>query len=303
MLGIINAYRKGISYSFNGAVNNSSLGELAEDFTVSVNVDYSSKGVGDVICFVNGHTHTDNASQKVGHEGSLSYGYTFIGIVGATSFATMVVNREENTVSVFKYGDVKTQGDSTHNIGAIDGETELDIDMSVGSWVVPFEQFRPNGENLYNGLSDLWGSGYFINSSNLNTETLELTNADVNTANKYAITKAIPVKSSTQYEIPDIGGSVVKVYKSDGTYNGSGINIEGNILTTNASGGYLVFCFHRATYPDFENFYIREAGGEPPSEDVEYVTKEEFENAIGDIDAALDELHAYAQGLISGGVE
>ena len=306
MLQIINAYRKGISYSFTGSVNNSTLGELEDDFKVNINVDYSEKGVGDVICFVSGHTHTDNISQKVGHEGSLSYGYTFIGLLGATAFATMVVNREENTVSVFKYGDVRSQTDSeiiNHNVGAINGETEFDIDMSVGTWTVPFEQFRPTGESIYNGLSDLWGSGYFINSSaTLNTETLELSTATVNEANKWAITKAIPVKGATQYEIPNIGNSAVNAYKTDGTYNGSDTPIVDNIITTKDSGGYLVFCFHKASYPDYENFYIKEVVADTPDE-VEFVTKDYVDEKLGDIETALDTIIATQENLIGGATE
>jgi hypothetical protein len=36
--------------------------------------------------------------------------------------------------------------------------------------------------------------------------------------------------------------------------------------------------------------------------DGAFVTPSDFENAIGDINAVLDELHNYAQALISGGV-
>jgi hypothetical protein len=303
MLSIINAYRKGISYSFSGAVNNSSLGELAEDFNVSVNVDYSEKGVGDVICFVSGHTHTDNVSQKVGHEDSLSYGYTYLGIVGDTSFATMVVNREENIVSVFKYGKAIPQSATTHNSGAIDGEAEFDINMSVGTWIVPFEQFKPSRKNLYNGISELWNDGYTVDTTaTLDATTLELSNATVDT--KFGVSKGVPIKGDTQYEIPpNLGNSIIiNCFTPNGAFNGT-INATDGILTTKASGGYLVFAFHKPSYPDYENFYIREVVAETPEEDVEYVTKEEFENTIGDIDTALDELHTYAQGLISGGDE
>jgi hypothetical protein len=34
----------------------------------------------------------------------------------------------------------------------------------------------------------------------------------------------------------------------------------------------------------------------------DYVKKERFDEAVGDIESALDELHNYAQGLINGGV-
>ena len=301
LLSIINAYRKGISYSFNGAVNNSSLGELAEDFNVSVNVDYSSKGVGDVICFVCGHTHTDNVSQRVGKEGSLSHGYTYLGIVGGTCFATMVVNREENTVSVFKYGKVVTPSDATHNSGAINGEAEFDIDMSVGTWVVPFEQFRPTNKNLFNGMSDLWGDGYNIDTTaTLDTTTLELSNATVYSA--FALSKGVPIKASTQYEIPNSSGFIINCFTANGKFNGT-ITATDGILTTKSSGGYLVFAFHKFSYPDYENFYIREVVAETPDEDVEYVTVEDFNNAIGDINTALDSIIAVQENLIGGATE
>jgi hypothetical protein len=264
MLGIISAYHKGISYTFSGNVNHPGFAnELPEDFKVDIDVDYSEKGVGDVIGFVSGHTHTDNFSQKVGYENSLSYGYTNLSIIGSTSFATMVIDREKSIVTTFKYGEVRPQNAMEHsNPGAINGETELEIDMSTGVWVVPFEQFRPTGENLYNGLSERWGDGYFGNGkADLEPQTLELKTAETN--EKWALSKAIRVKQATQYVIPDIGNSAIYYYRSDGTFGGSlsATDVDGRqIITTKSheSGGYLVFCFHKSTYPDYENFYIRE---------------------------------------------
>ena len=281
MLSIITAYKNGTSYKFEGTVQSSALGEQSDDFAVNIDVDYSDKGVGDVICFVNGHTHIDNASRKVGVENSLSYGYTYLGIIGATAFATMVVDREKSVVTTFKYGEVTTISDrvdpQTGEIrddykGTIDGEAELTLDMKTGVWEVPFDQFRPTYENLYNGLSELWGDGYFINQeATLDTTTLELDKATAN--EKYKLTKGVAVKPSTEYVIPLHSGINVYFYRYvvDGTDNimtgtpstASNITItEGEnckIITTNdfAGKGYLVFAFH-STYTDYENFYIKE---------------------------------------------
>lgn len=264
MLSIISAYRKGISYSFSGSVNLENLGELAEDFTITVDVDYSSKGVGDVICFVNGHTHVDNCSQKVGYEGSLSYGYTYLGVMGSTAFATIVVDRENSIVTTFKYGDVTTLSDMSGREdyeGMIDGETEFDIDMKTGVWTIPFEQFRPTDDNLFAGFSQLWGDGYAVDSSaTLDLQTMELTNAKVNQS--WILSKGMAVKASTQYVIsPDSDNCSILVYAADGSDNGTLTATEENgmkIITTRASGGYLVFAFHKPSYPDYENFYIKE---------------------------------------------
>ena len=40
-----------------------------------------------------------------------------------------------------------------------------------------------------------------------------------------------------------------------------------------------------------------------PDENIIYATKDELKQSIGDIEAALDELHNYAQALIEGGSE
>lgn len=261
MLCIIDAYRKGISYSFSGSVNNSTLSELAEDFTLSIDVDYSSKGCGDVICFVNGHTHTDNVSKKVGYDYAISRGYAYLGIIGSNSFATFVVDRENSKVTVFKYGEVRTQSESEgHNPGAINGETEMGIDMSTGVWVVPFDQFRPTGENLYNGLSETWSGGYkYDTTATLDTGTLEMSAATAN--ENYALAKAVAVKQYTQYIIPSGFSGTAYFVGTNGKHNGSLTPVDGDgykIITTRASGGYLVFNFYTKVYTDYANFYIKE---------------------------------------------
>lgn len=262
LLSIISAYRKGTSYSYTGSTYNSSLGEVAEDFYVDVNVDYSEKGVGDVICFVSGHTHADNISQAVGYENSLSHGYTYLGLIGSVSFETLVINREKGTVKAFKYGEVRPQSSiELSNVGAIDGQKELDIDMTPGVWTLHFDQFRPAGETLYTGLSDIWTEHFYNSSATLDFETLELSTADSN--KNWILSKAVPVKAMTQYVIPNIGSSQILYYTYLGKYSGTVTTIEDfsldkKLVTSKNMDGYFVFAFHKSTYPDYKNFYIKE---------------------------------------------
>lgn len=262
MLAIVDAYRKGLFYSFSGSVNNiSDKDELPEDFVVDVKADYTQKGVGDVIGFIYGHNHTDNASQKVGYEDSLSHGYTFISNIGMEAFTTFVVDRSKNTITAFKYGEVRPQSDAERfNPGAVDGEAELGIDMSDGVWEIPFDQFRPTGENLWNGLSDLWGDGYTsCQPATLNLRTLEVSTATAN--EKYAMSKAVKIRATTQYEIPKGFVGTILRYAKNGTFNGTltPVEVDGKkIITTGTSGGYLVFVYHKRLFPQYRDFYITE---------------------------------------------
>lgn len=262
LLSIISAYRKGTSYSYSGSTYNASLNEVAEDFYVDIDVDYSQKGLGDVICFVSGHTHADNLSRQVGHENSHSYGYTYLSLIGSESFETIVVDREKSTVRTFKYGEVRPQSSiPTSNPGAIDGQSEQNIDMTPGVWTVYFDQFRPTGASMYNGLSDIWTNHFFDSSATLDFETLEVSKATENSS--WVISKAVPVKSATQYIIPDIGNSSVQYYSYLGKYSGSLTSITDfsagqKLLTTKNLDGYLVFVFHTKTYPRYSDFYIKE---------------------------------------------
>ncbi|MBQ7133952.1 MAG: metallophosphoesterase family protein [Ruminococcus sp.] len=262
LLSIISAYRKGTSYSYIGSTNNAALGEKAEDFYVDVDVDYSEKGVGDVICFVNGHIHADNMSQAVGYKNSLSHGYTYLGLIGSDSFETLVINREKGTIKAFKYGEVRPQSLISHsNPGAIDGQKELDIDISPGVWTLYFDQFRPTGESLYTGLSDIWTDHFYNSTATLDLKTLELTTADSNA--NWAISKAVPVKAMTQYVIPDIGSSQILFYTYLGKYSGTVSTIEEfgadkKLITSKDMDGYFVFAFHKHTCPDYQNMYIKE---------------------------------------------
>lgn len=263
-LGIVDAYRKGIAYEFQGSVNNvSNEGERPEDFMIEISVDYSQKGPGEVIGFVSGHTHTDNLSQKVGYENSLSYGYSYLSLIGSDSFATMVVDRENGLITTFKYGEVRPQNNMEEfNPGAIDGEAEQGISMQSGVWSLTYDQFLPTGENLYQGLSDLWGDGYTSDGTTvLDPKSLELVSAQEN--EKWAISKAIPVKQATQYVISDIGSSLIQYYRPDGKFSSvlKPVERDGQWIIstkTHEKGGYLVICFHKASAGDLDRVELRE---------------------------------------------
>lgn len=258
MLAIINAYSKGSGYSFNGSVNSANAGELPEHFPVEVSVDYSEKGAGDVIGFVSGHTHTDNFSQKVGYGNSISYGFTYLSVSSSDTFATLVVDRSRGVVTVFKYGDVRSQKDSEQsNPYAINGATELGMDMSGGVWEVPFRQIRASGEDVYPGLAV---DGYEINTSTtLDLSSLKLSGTTPNA--NCTITQPIWLKSATQYQVPpELAPARVYFFSAvNGQYNGSADVTDGKFITRN-SANYVVFCFDKTYYPDYESFYLKECG-------------------------------------------
>ena len=274
MLSIIDAYRKGISYSFTGSINASSAkNELPEHFPASVDIDYSKKGCGDVIAFVNGHTHIDNASRRVGYEYSLSYGYTYLSVVGSDSFSTLVVDREKSIVSVLKYGEARGPSQSTDpqiikngKIVVVNGEEEFDIDFAKDDrWTVPFRQFRPQGENLLEGVDPVALEGFKVRSlpTALSLDPETMLPEEVIEAKGYAISKAILLKQNTQYVIPDIGQSLIY------SFHHTQLRRRGVVLTKKHgneliitggehNGCYAVFVFNKRTYPDYGNFYIKE---------------------------------------------
>ena len=120
---------------------------------------------------------------------------------------------------------------------------------------------EPEGENLYNGLSELYPDGGYVNwKGTLNVETLEVSAVDPSAS--YCVTKAVEVEPSTEYIIPNIAGSEIFAYKTDGTFSTKVTPVDADgyqTITTNAATHYLVFCFYKPGYSDYENFYIKKS--------------------------------------------
>lgn len=262
LLAIIAAYRKGTSFAYSGTTRiNSSEGD---DFNVDINIDYSSKGVGDVIGFIFGHTHADYFSRCVGYENSLSRNYAYIALMGSTHFANFVVDRENSTIHVIKYGGGVPIADNRKSPGGdLYGTVEDTPDSgsyAEGEWSVTFDQFRPNGESLYNGLSEVHATGvYPDNSSKIDLETLELNTAPQ--SGNYATSKAVVVKPFTRYAIPSNWNGLVRAFNDAG--GGSGwltptVEDGYKVVTTGIRHYYLVFSHHTSSYTDYANFKIKE---------------------------------------------
>ncbi len=257
MLSIISAYRKGTSFKASG---NTYLPMTSkdnkDDFNVSVDIDYSKKGCGEVIAFISGHTHSDNYCNTVGVKNSLSYGYTFLGLVGINSFSNFVIDRDNHTISVVKYGRVIPETAVGTLIGTPDYGT-----IESGDWTVSYSQFLPNGENIYTGASDIYPIGHtFDNSSGIDLETLELEGVTQTKASRQ-LTKAIPIKPLTTYAIPSDFKGDCYVYSALGKKS-SALRITEQdgykTFTTNIRNHYVVFSLDTGFYKDYENFFIKE---------------------------------------------
>lgn len=136
------------------------------------------------------------------------------------------------------------------------------VDNRIASIV---EAEEPESPNLYNGLSAVWDGGYFINwKATLDKNTLEVSLADA--TNNYKSTKGVKVKPNTKYIIPNAIATEIFAYNGQGTFTAKlTATTEGSYMTftTQASTEYVAFSFHIQSYPDYENFYIREAGVSP----------------------------------------
>ena len=260
-MAVIGAYRKGSVFSASGSGYNASLGDVSEDFSVSVNVDYTEKGGGDVIAFVSGHTHTDNFSSLVGWEQSLSRGYAYLGLMGSTSFANFIFDRTNNRICSVKFG---TSTPDTTEGAAV--ETPYTGSIESGEWTVNIKQFRPDGTNLYNGLSATYTGGGVSSATKIDKSTLEVDGI----ANKsgYLISKAVEVKPFTRYAIPTGWNGLILAFGPSGA--------KSSFITPTAANGYkyfqtgirqyyVVFDHHTGSYADYANFWIKEMG-----EGVEY---------------------------------
>jgi len=135
MLNIIRAYQSGSAYSDSGYGGESQTEIDSHDFPYDVDIDYTSKGAGEVIAFLCGHTHVCNTSDEVGTNSSaLSYGFRFV-CCGSVSFYTLVFNRDTKKINVFFYKSDKddVQLVSSTGEGAIIGLTASDLD-EYGDW-------------------------------------------------------------------------------------------------------------------------------------------------------------------------
>lgn len=254
LLAVISAYRKGSAFSASGSAYNASLGDVSEDFNISVAVDYTAKGGGDVIAFVSGHTHTDNFSSLVGVENSLSRGYAYIGLVGATDFANFIFDRANSRICAVKYG---TSYPDTTEGAAVEAPDTGSIES--GEWTANFDQFRPDGTNLYNGLSATHTSGGLSGATKIDTTTLEVDAVAGDSG--YKTSKAIAVKPFTRYAIPSDWNGLLLAFGLAGGRSG--------FITPTAADGYkyfqtgirqyyVVFDHHTGSYTDYANFWIRE---------------------------------------------
>ena len=260
-LAVVSAYRKGSAFSASGSTYNSSMGDVSADFNVSVDVDYTTKGGGDVIAFVSGHTHADNFSSLVGTEGSLSRGYAYLGLMGSTDFANFVFDRENNRICAVKYGN--SIPDTTEGAAVEAPDTGS---IEDGEWTVNIDQFRPDGANLYAGLSEVHSSGSLSSATKVNTSTLEVDAVAAQTG--YIPTKAIALKPFTRYAIPSSWNGQLLAFGLAGG--------KSSYITPTAADGYkyfqtgirqyyVVFAHHIGSYTDYANFWIKEMG-----EGVEY---------------------------------
>ncbi len=258
MLSIITAYKNGTTFSFSGSTYNPSIKDVKEDFMVDINVDYSSKGCGEVIAFFSGHTHKNNYTNKAGVENSLSYGYTFIGTTGSDSFTNYVINREEKTISAFTFGNVHKEDTEGTIVGTVDKGA-----IESGEWSVTYDQFLPDGRNLFKGLSEVHEL-YFTFDNTVTTgidlETLEVIGTK-EVKSPVKVTKAIPVKPLTTYVLPDdFKGDCLSFAKDGSKRNYLKVqNTNGkNTITTAQRTVYIAFTINTGAYPNYENFSLTE---------------------------------------------
>lgn len=256
MLAIINAYHKGTDIKISGTSANKKT-DIPQDFMVDVNIDYSKKGPGEVIAFFSGHTHTDNFCDTVNIEQSLSYGFTYIGVNGSYSFANFIIDRDKKLINAVKHGSVLTETTEGTLVGTPDIGT-----IESGEWAVYYSKPLPHGKNIYNGISENWGSEYAL-SGKIDTSTLELINPLKTSDSNNQLSKAILVKPLTSYTIPDeFSGSCMVYSKSGNPIEKSTIKDCGDYKTlqTPDYASYIVFNFNTNEYQNYQEFYLKETG-------------------------------------------
>lgn len=257
MLSVISAYRKGTSFKKSGTVYNQSIGDKKEDFLIDVDIDYSKKGCGEVIAFFNGHTHSNNYTNSAGIKNSLSYGYTYIGTVGSESFTTYVINREECTISAFTYGKARME-ETAGNIVGVPHTGSIES----GVWTVKYDQFLPNGENIYNGKSEIHPLYFDFGATPLKADiqTMEVMSVTQSKAARQ-LTKLIPVKPMTKYILPsDFAGQCLSFAKSGDSRAYLSVNSEDDYkyFETGERTTYVAFSLDTSFYKDYENFFVKE---------------------------------------------
>ena len=136
MLNIIKAYQNGTAYADSGYGGESQAEIDSHDFPYDVDIDYTSKGAGEVICFLSGHTHTCNTSDEVGlNSSSLSYGFRYVGC-SHSGYYTLTFNRDTKKINVYFSGsdkDVEPLENPEAATGAIVGLTVSDLN-EYGDW-------------------------------------------------------------------------------------------------------------------------------------------------------------------------
>lgn len=140
-------------------------------------------------------------------------------------------------------------------------------------FIMPFKNINVEN-NLYNGLSTIWGDGrFFSDDYTLNTDAnvLELRGTIAASDGNYCISKAIPCEPNTKYYIPNCAlDTEIRTYGASGVYNGTiadkddyaTITTDENgqrYVTTNEAAMYMACCFMKPSYPDYENFFIIKA--------------------------------------------
>ena len=133
--------------------------------------------------------------------------------------------------------------------------------IESGEWTVNIDQFRPDGTNLYNGLSEIHTSGGLSSATKIDTITLEIdaTAGD----SKYITSKAIAVKPFTRYAIPSNWNGSLLAFGQYGSRSSfiTPVSADGyKYFQTGIRQYYVVFDHHTGSYTDYANFWIKEMG-------------------------------------------
>lgn len=260
LLSIISAYKNGTKLVLSGDggyISDDIFMDNPGDFSYDINVDYTDKGKGEVIAFISGHTHWNNTNDEIGFKTSLSYGFRYISI-GACNFSSIIINRENATINVVRYGDVITPSNTTDQAeaaGVKQGSVESGS-IESGSYVVSYNQFYPELKNLINtnwNTTTEYRSGQ---NMNVNMDDYTVTLGDANTNSNYeTFLVAIPVKPYTTYVIGSSNnqgrfvGTITGITRSGGRSGDltQTKNDKGNsVITTGPRQYALVIMCHKS---------------------------------------------------------